>query len=512
MADPVTSNRSLTQPTVGGDSGTWGGVLNAGVMAQLDLIMGATQAITMTSADVTLTQAQWNNIAIKLTGALTGNHNLILPFNPNSGTVAVGGAFVVDNETTGAFNVTVITAAVGSTGVKVPQGVRTSLYSDTANVWYADDAALHVQSVSGNPNSQLAGTAATVANPPTPFAFDYTGGTGLWLPTTTGTASSTIWTQIGSIGAALPVPEGYLTPVSNTPIITADSIAATVIYYTFFNGPWVLIHNGTQIIPYQLASQFSLTLTSSQAASGIYDFYLAYNGGTPVLGTGPNWTSGSGGSVTAGSCARGTGVGGAALARLQGVWTNTVSMSLIYNTGSGNNTITVPVNQGIYLGSIFVDSAAGQVTCHRSYGQSRKFGIWNAYNRAPIYLKGGDPNASWTYALATPRPSNGNTANSMTVFCGLAEEALDLKFTQFVDNNARQSITGIGWNSTTAFSGLTGQFSTPGDVIANQPSAYLTGPSLGINVVTSLENALAVNTIVYHGTEANMLLSAQWRG
>lgn len=54
--------------------------------------------------------------------------------------LSVGGHFIVDNETTGAFTVTVLTAATGSTGVVVPQGGRTELYSDTVNVWYADDA------------------------------------------------------------------------------------------------------------------------------------------------------------------------------------------------------------------------------------------------------------------------------------------------------------------------------------------------------------------------------------
>jgi putative ABC transport system permease protein len=34
-----------------------------------------------------------------------------------------------------------------------------------------------------------------------------------------------------------------------------------------------------------------------------------------------------------------------------------------------------------------MDGTNGQVTCHRSFGQSRKWGLWNAYNRRPLYLK-----------------------------------------------------------------------------------------------------------------------------
>lgn len=204
MVDPVTSNRSITLPTVGADSGTWGGVLNSGVMGQLDLILGATQAISITSADVTLSQAQFNNAAIRISGVLTGSHSLILPLNPNSATVAVGGLFVVDNQTSGAFTVTVKTAAVGSTGVVAPQGVRTFLFSDTTNVWYADDSRLLILTNAGNPNGSVAGTAASVNNPPS-VCWDYSNAV-LYICTTTGSTSTAVWTSPVSPSVALNAP------------------------------------------------------------------------------------------------------------------------------------------------------------------------------------------------------------------------------------------------------------------------------------------------------------------
>src|SRR5262252_4507789 len=114
MTDPVTNNRSLTQPTVGGDAGTWGGILNTGTIGQLDLVLGNTQSVSLSSADVTLSQVQWNNIALTVTGSFSGNRNLYLPLNPNSTTVAVGGLFVVENNSTGSFNLTVSTTASGA--------------------------------------------------------------------------------------------------------------------------------------------------------------------------------------------------------------------------------------------------------------------------------------------------------------------------------------------------------------------------------------------------------------
>lgn len=467
MVDSYTSNRNIIQPQVGADSGTWGGLLNTGAMGQLDLILGATQAITVTVADVTLTTTQWNNCAIKLTGALTGNRQLILPFNVNSATVAVGGLFVVDNQCTGSFTVTVITAASGSTGVVALQGKRTLLYSDTLNVNYADDAVA--------------------------------------------TSSSTLTT-----------PQGYLTPVSNTPIIVTDFLAATVIYYTPFMGAEAAIHNGSTIVPYQFL-QMQLTLSSSQASVNIYDVFLAYNSGTPVIGTGPSWLAG-GGNITAGSCARGSGAGSTAISRASpsGFYVNTNSMSLIYNTGAGNNTITVAAGAGIYLGSIWIDTAAGQVTCHRSYGQSRKWGIWNAYNRAPLYLKGGDPTASWTYNSSTVRAANGDATNKVTTFCGLAEEIYDLGFNQLLRNvvvgQTGQQTIGVGVNSTTTYTGQTGSIyvSNSATTEGNQLVAvarYLAAPSLGINDIQALESTPTnTGTETFYGTETNMLLYAEWRG
>lgn len=530
MTDPVTNNFSFIQPTVGGDLNTWGSVLNNGVIAAVDSTLGSNLAVSITSTNVTLTDAQWQNAIFVCSGALTGNRSLILPLGPNSLTTAVGGRFIVVNNTTGNFTLTVLTAASGSTGITVPQGFMANLYSDGVNVNYGTlGLPAYAKAVNGNPNGQLAGTAGSV-NTNASIAWDYTNAI-LYICTTTGNATGAVWTN--PVSGSLPQPafQGYLTPTSNTPIITGD-VTATAIYYTPFVGTWVAIHNGSSIIPYRF-SQMQLTLTTSQAANQIYDIYLAYNSGTPVIGTGPSWAAGSGGSVTAGSCARGTGAGGAAISRdsTTGFWVNTASISLIWNTGSGNTTITVPAGQGMYLGSIYVDSSAGQVTCHRSYGQNRKWGIWNAYNRAPVYLKAGDSTATWSYNTNTIRASNnvpssysgtsfnfgsGTSCNGMTIFSGLAEDAYDIRFIQTIKDVGGGGVgerNGIGINSITSFSGKNGVVLGNGAVgISNDGVAeYLSPPSLGINVLACLEAGNGSGTVTWDGTESSMVLSAEWR-
>lgn len=526
MADTVTNNFSFTQPQVGGDVGTWGGILNTSTIAAIDAALGNNVAISVTSSDVSLTTSQMQNAIFVVSGALTGNHNIIIPLSPNSATVACGGCFAFVNNTTGNFTLTVITAASGSTGVTVPQGSASWLYSDGTNVWNADSSKIQFILWSGNPNGFVAGTAGSAVSEPS-IVYDYTNFV-LYFCTTTGNASSAVWTniikQIVQQSTPLPTLEGYLTPVSNTPIITGDSIAATTLYYTPFNGTWAAVHNGISIVPYQF-SQMPFSLTTSQAASNIYDVFLAYNSGSPVIGTGPSWSAGTGGSVTAGSCTRGTGSGGTSISRdaTTGLWVNTVQLSLIYNTGSGNNTITVSAGQGVYLGSIYIDTTAGQITCHRSFGQNRKWAISNAYNRWPVTLQAGDPTASWSYSSATVRASNGNSANSATSFDGLAQEQISNSFTQnaetFYNGASAQCIakTGIGWNSTTAYSGTMSYTGcgAPGQnfsavAYGTMVSNYIPPPSFGINVATSLES-ISGQEPTFEGTQANMCLFVEFK-
>lgn len=325
-------------------------------------------------------------------------------------------------------------------------------------------------------------------------------------------ATANIGNLITTTGFPIPAPQGYLTPVSGTAIIPGDSVSAGVIYYTPYTGNWVAINNGTGIVPYQF-SQLALTLSASQAASNIYDIFLAYNGGTPVIGTGPSWAA-SGGSITAGSCARGTGAGSTAISRSSGFWVNTNSMSLIYNTGSGNVTITVGVGAGIYLGSIYMDGTGGQVSCYRSWGQSRKWGISNAYNRVPVALQVGDSTTSWNYGTATIRPSNNNTANSATIFSGLQEEITQCQFWQNIQGaNSVAAIIriGIGFNSTTALSGYSPIFSSGNTVSSQIIASYTISPSLGINTITSLEVSTNGGLNTFFGAQSNMIMQTQWR-
>jgi hypothetical protein len=359
----------------------------------------------------------------------------------------------------------------------------------------------------GDPNGQLAGTAASSGVLPS-MAWDRTNAI-VYICTTTGSSSTAVWTAINAQAATAVVspPQGYLRMTSETPVIITEVSAGTAVYYTPFVGNLVPIWNGSRMVPTEFV-ELTLSLVASHAASQIYDVFVFSNSGVLTQVTGPAWAT-----PTAGSGDRGTGASTTELARLNGYWVNKVQIT----ARNGSTTYTVGANLATYVGSIFMDGTNGQLTCHRAWGASRKWGVWNAYNRQRLYLKAGDSTASWTYNTNAFRPSNNATTNSLTVFQGLAEEWYGLRFGQrvFVNSAAAASASnGIGWNSTTAASGRTGYGQSDTQNGHNLISEYTQAPALGINVVTALETSpvpASVN-VTWSGGEDDMILSAEWRG
>ena len=116
----ISTNLGLQVPSVNADTDTWGAQLNAS-LATLDRAVqfgGVTKPLS--NADVTLSADEAAKEIITLNGNLLANVNLIIPATPQRG-------YVIVNNTTGAFNVTVKTAT--GTGVQVPQGISSKVFS-----------------------------------------------------------------------------------------------------------------------------------------------------------------------------------------------------------------------------------------------------------------------------------------------------------------------------------------------------------------------------------------------
>ena len=369
-------------------------------------------------------------------------------------------------------------------------------------------------SYSGNPNGNVAGTAGSSGVMPS-VVWDYTNAI-LYVCTTTGVAAAAVWTAVNAEETTLAVapPQGRLTLTSGTPVLATGVTAGTAVYYTPYCGNQVPIYDGTSMVPTTF-SELTLTLASQHTASNIFDVFVFLNSSTPTLATGPAW-----GTATAGSGARGTGAGTTELARVGGLWTNAVSM-----TGrNSSTTYSISANRATYLGTIFIDGSNGQVTCHTAYGQSRKWGVWNAYNRVPILLKAGDSTASWTYATNTWQSSNAAAANTLAVLTGLPEEIITCRFQQNVQPGVSAGATsainiGIGLNVANALTGTAGKAShnlTGGTALVSIHTAVAEAqilPTIGVNNINAIEivpNASSSQT--FYGGEDDMLLTARWNG
>src|SRR4051794_19790324 len=80
------------------------------------------------SSNVALTEAQAENGVQEYSGLLTGNINVTIP----DVTAAAGTSWLVYNNTTGAFTLTLKT--VSGTGVALLQGRKTRVFSDGTNL------------------------------------------------------------------------------------------------------------------------------------------------------------------------------------------------------------------------------------------------------------------------------------------------------------------------------------------------------------------------------------------
>lgn len=318
-----------------------------------------------------------------------------------------------------------------------------------------------------------------------------------------------------AIQASLPIPTPHvrLSLASLTPVLNSDVVGSSTVFVMPYGGNLVPIWNGS-IFVCQEFSQLTVTLTTSHLANTIYDVFMFMDGTTVTVGTGPAWSnSGSGSSL------RGTGAFSTQLALLNGLYVNAVQCSM----RNGASAYTVDANKATYLGSLLIDSTAGQASAYLSYGQSRKFGVWNAYNRVPIALSAGTSVVNWNVVGALPlRPANADVNNCAFAFQGLAEETISIARqmaagTTSSTQNGTYMIAAIGYNSTSALSGTGGHAVLPlQGVITGTPAAhYDAPPALGLNTLTMLEafpNGTSGLTASVYGTQYYNCLYARYRG
>lgn len=290
-------------------------------------------------------------------------------------------------------------------------------------------------------------------------------------------------------------PGGRLTLTTAIPVLTSDVTAATTIFYTGYKHSYIRLYTGSSWITF-IFSELSQTLadnTKSPAAgavSSVYDMFVWNDAGTLRCTRGPAWAT----AVT-----RGTGAGTTELVRVDGTWLNNVAI-----------TNGPAAQRGTYVGTIATSASGANGQLNMMFfpaaaagGSGNRLDVWNMYNRVAVASTCRDSTNTWAYTTATWRAANNNTANRITVVCGLNEDAVSAVFSSQVFNGTSNSVmrNGIGLDSTTAWVGMPGVATGDGasTVIGAAVAIYSGLTGLGSHYYQEIEYATAVGSAVWHG-------------
>jgi hypothetical protein len=124
------SNLKIEEIGTGEQAGTWGTTTNDNFVNVFEEAIVGRVTVSFSDADVTLTATNtvasqsFRNVYLNCTGTNAASRNLIVPtINKN---------YVVENNTTGGFNIVVKTSA--GTGITIPSGQKCAVYVDGTNV------------------------------------------------------------------------------------------------------------------------------------------------------------------------------------------------------------------------------------------------------------------------------------------------------------------------------------------------------------------------------------------
>lgn len=314
-------------------------------------------------------------------------------------------------------------------------------------------------------------------------------------------------------------PQGRITLTANTPVMTATASGQTTLRYDCYTGNQVPYFDGSIDATDTIASCEVTDAMVSAASAGqvvsanIYDVWWVHGGANRIClamsastGGGGGWSADTGGSNTA----RGTGY--TQLDRSTRPYTtNKNSITNCFN--GANNYGPVTANQGTYLGSVYA-SNNGQVSHiiggSASGGTAALFGVWNMYNRVSALGAVTDSGTSYTYTTATIRNARNSGTNNAIVITGLAEDAIDAKYsTRFANAAATAAFGqwGIGLDSTSAFACQPSMYQSANTAITNHANTASCNiaPQIGVHTIYANENGDGTNANTFDVSGLNIL-------
>lgn len=293
-------------------------------------------------------------------------------------------------------------------------------------------------------------------------------------------------------------PNCRLTLTSATPVMQTSVAAATRVYLALCGGNRIPLMYGTRIVSEVFAEVFQDTTDATKspaacAANKNYDMFFWNDAGTQRCTRGPTWDSGA---VAGSDTARGTGAGSTELIFINGLAFNKYAITNGPAAQQGLYVGTIRTNGTSTVDYIFGTTAAG--------GGMASFNVWNAYNRVSINTLVADSTDNWTYSTAsTWRAANNSATMRVNMVRGLNEDGAQAKYSGIA--LAYDGIrTGIGLDTTTAFSGTTGYWPAAGGTIILTANAEYSGlPGLGFHYLSANEYVTGTSANTFQGDNGN---------
>jgi len=134
MASSYTTSLKIQEIGNGEQSGVWGSTTNTN-WTLIEQAVAGVQTITMSNSNYTLTNLngvsdEARNMVLVVQGTNSGIYQVIIPANQPK-------MYVIYNNTTGGYAITIGTTGVGGTLISVPNGVTAQVYTDGTNTYSA---------------------------------------------------------------------------------------------------------------------------------------------------------------------------------------------------------------------------------------------------------------------------------------------------------------------------------------------------------------------------------------
>ncbi len=291
MATSYTPNKAIGEPALS-DTG-WGTTVNTS-LSQIDTAFGGSTSLNVTalSGNQTLSSAQYAPLTLNVSGVLTANVNYVVPS-------AVGGQWMIYNGTSGAF-VLSISSAAGGSAVTIPPGALINVSCDgTASGMRTTQS---VSSVALSTSlSGLTVTGSPITSSGTIALSGILGGTsgGTGLASFVVPVSASVTASIsGTTMTVSVVGSGTLAPnqlITGTGVLTNTRIVSQITGPTGGTGTYTVNQS-------QTVSSTTITATGSTPGGAIYatDAITLTSGTLPVVSGGTGLVSyTSGGAIYA---------------------------------------------------------------------------------------------------------------------------------------------------------------------------------------------------------------------